>query len=267
MYTKHICVSANEMIVEASPENSMLYQMLGEFAEVCAADGRQAVTAAVQNGMNCIAASSYCGFIFLENGTLIEILPLSENGSADARKKLCLEFCRRCGFEFNPSGFDPETNFLEYLISVFAGETIKIIKSGVLSAYASREENMTSVQGTILFSENIRRNLVRRERIYVRHDVFTPDRAENRILKAAAAKLKKITNSSRSSHLMQEALSFLDEVPVPYNIRAEFSKCINTRNTRKYSTTLSICRMLFDKSAGTAFSGKFVTCAQLYKMT
>jgi 5-methylcytosine-specific restriction endonuclease McrBC regulatory subunit McrC len=157
-------------------------------------------------------------------------------------------------------------NFLEYFISVFAGETVKIIKSGVLSAYASREENMTAVQGTIMFAENIRRNLVHRERVYVRHDVFTPDRAENRIIKAAAAMLNKVTANSHSSHLLKEALSYLDEVRTPYDITAEFGKCINTRNTKKYSTILSICRMLFDRNEGTAFSGKYILCAQFYKI-
>ena len=84
---------------------------------------------------------------------------------------------------------------------------MKIIKSGVLSAYTSREENLTTVQGTIMFAENIRRNLVHRERLYVRHDVFTPDRAENRIIKSAALMLSKLTADAHSSHLLMEALS------------------------------------------------------------
>ena len=266
MDTRHICVSVNERIAEFSPRNMELSKMLGEFTEVCASEGREAVTVSRYNGLKYFTAGTYCGFACLSDGTLIEILPCTEGGTAEGRKELCEEFCKRCGFEFSMSGFDPDKNFMEYFISVFAGETMKIIKSGVLSAYASREENMTSVHGTILFAENIRRNLVHRERVYVRHDVFTPDRAENRIIKAAAAKLIKLTASSHSSHLLMEALSFLDEVAVPYDITAEFGKCINTRNTKKYSTTLNICRMLFDRNEGTAFSGKYISCAQFYRM-
>lgn len=266
MYTGYYCVSANEMIAELSPENAELTKMLGEFAEVCAEDGRKAVTICEKDGRRYFMAGSFCGFIRLADGTLIEILPFADGGAGNARQALCAEFCRRCGFAFRPSSLAPDTNFMEYFISVFAGETMKIIKSGVLSAYTSREDNLTTVQGTILFPENIRRNLVHRERIYVRYDVFTPDRAENRIIKAAASRLIKMTASSHSSHLLKEALSFLDEVVVPYDISAEFGKCINTRNTKKYSTILNICRMMFDRTEGTAFSGKFVTCAQLYQM-
>lgn len=266
MYTRHICVTANEKIADFSRENGELSEMLGEFAEVCAADGRKAVTVRQQKGVKYFMAGSYCGFARLTDGTLVEILPNTKNDNA-AREKLCAEFCKRCGHSFRPSAIAPDTNFMEFFISVFAGETMKIIKSGVLSAYASREENMTSVHGTILFAENIRRNLVHRERIYVRHDIFTPDRAENRIIKAAASKLIKITDNAHSSHLLKEALSYLDEVRMPYNVTAEFSKCINTRNTKKYSTVLNICKMLFDKNEGTAFSGKYISCAQFYKMS
>ena len=266
MYTRHLCVSANEQIAEFSGKNPGLSKSLGEFAEICAADGRKAITVSQKNGVKYFMAGSYCGFACLADGTLVEILPHTENGTENARRELCTEFCRRCGYAFSPSGFDPDMNFMEYFISVFAGETMKIIKSGVLSTYASREENLTSVQGTIMFAENIRRNLVHRERIYVRHDIFTPDRAENRIIKAAAKMLNKITANSHSSHLLKEALSFLDEVYVPLDIAAEFGKCINTRNTKKYSTTLNICRMLFDRNEGTAFSGKDILCAQFYKI-
>ncbi len=265
MYTRHICVSANEVIADYSPENAGLCHMLSELDELCAADGRKAVSFSQINGNRRFTAGDHCGFVCFTDGTLVEILPHTDGSTEDARKMLCAEFCRRCGYEFKPSGLKPDMNFLEYFISVFANETMKIIKSGVLSAYASREENMTSVHGTILFSENIRRNLVHRERIYVRHDVFTPDRAENRIIKAAAKKLQKLTTDPHSSHHLNEALSFLDEVRLPHDVNAEFSRCINTRNTKKYSTILNICRMLFDKNEGTAFFGKYILCAQFFK--
>ena len=267
MYTRHICVSAHEKIADISRENSGITAMLSELAAECAADGRKVVAVAEKDGRRYFTAGSYCGFACLADGTLIEILPPVGSSAAYARNVLCAEFCRRCGHKFSPADMRPDSNFLEYVISVFAGETMKIIKSGVLSNYTSCEENLTSVQGTILFAENIRRNLVHRERIYVRHDIFTPDRAENRIIKAAASMFMKLTADSRSSHLLKEALSFLDDVKLPFDPAAEFSKCINTRNTKKYSTILSICRMLFDRNEGTALSGKYISCAQFYKMT
>lgn len=266
MYTRHYCVFVNEKIAEASRKNGRISEMFGEFAEVCKSEGREAIKVKRKNNRDYFLAGSYCGFAFFGDGTLVEILPGSGGSIANGRKKLCADFSKRCGVDFNQSAYDPDMNFMEYFISVFAGETMKIIKSGVLSTYKSREENMTTVHGTIMFSENIRRNLVHRERIYVRHDVFTSDRAENRIIKAAASKLVKITENAHSSHLLKEALSFLDEVKMPHNITLEFGKCINTRNTKKYSTILNMCRMLLDRNEGTSFSGKYISCAQFYTL-
>ena len=262
MYTRHICVSVNEIIADTSPGNSNIIPMLSEFAEACKADGIEAVTFCQKKDTGYFIAGSYCGFAALSDGTLIEILPKTDNPQSD----LCAEFCKRCGADINSSDLKNDMSFPEFFISVFAAETMKIIKSGVLSTYTTREENMTTVHGTIMFSENMRRNLVHRERLYVRHDVFTPDRAENRIIKAAASILLKITANSHSSHLLKEALSFLDEVARPVNINHEFAKCINTRNTKKYSTILNICRMMFDKNEGTLISGKNILCAQFYKL-
>ena len=50
MYTRHFCVSANEMIAEISRENEKLSEMLGDFAETCAADGRNAIMVKRNNG-------------------------------------------------------------------------------------------------------------------------------------------------------------------------------------------------------------------------
>ena len=263
MYTRHICTYAHDGIKGVSAKNRDVSAALSEFAEVCRGDGRRVVTVVHYKGGRYFRVG---GFVCLSDGTLVEVLPPVGNSTEYARNVLCAEFCRRCGYKFSASAIGPDTNFMEYVISVFAGETMKIIKSGVLSAYASREENMNTVHGTILFAENNRRNLVHRERIYVRHDVFTPDRAENRIIKAAAAMLNKLTVSAQSSHLLKETLSYLDEVVVPYNIVQEFPKCINTRNAKKYGTVLNICRMLFDGNAGTSLTGKGILCAQFYKM-
>ena len=110
----------------------------------------------------------------------------------------------------------------------------------------------------------MRKNLTHRERLYVRHEVFSPDRAENRLMKAAAQKLMKLTEDPRSSQLLKQVTAFLDEVKPLRNPAEEFSKCVNTRNTKKYSAVLEICRMLFDRHKGTAFSGKYVSCALLF---
>ena len=260
----HISVSVNEKILELTPENSEHYEMLDEFAENCLTHNRKAVVSKQEKSKKSILAGSYCGFIRLIDGSVIEILPRYDKERHLAQKLLYKEFCKRCGFEFNENIFDYDTSFMENMIAVFARESMKILKSGVLSHYSAVEENMNTVQGKILFAENTRINLMHRERVYVRHDIFSPDRAENRLMKAAASKLIKITRNPHSSHILRQITAYLDDVQKNINYANEFSKCVNTRNTKKYSTVLNICRMILDIHSDTYFSGKYVSCAMLF---
>ncbi len=261
----HISVSVGEQIIELTPEYSAHYEMLDEFAENCQMRNKMAVISQQENDKKFITAGSYCGFIKLIDGSVIEIFPKYDKDKQLAKKLLFMEFCKRCGFEFDDKFFDYETSFMENMIAVFARESMKILKSGVLSQYTAVEENLNTVQGKILFSENNRINLLHRERIYVRHDIFSPDRAENRLLKAAASKLIKVTDNPHSSHLLRQITAYLDDVKKNVDYTNEFSKCVNTRNTKKYSTVLSICRMLLDNHSETYFSGKYVSCAMLFE--
>ncbi|MCQ2468742.1 MAG: McrC family protein [Ruminococcus sp.] len=259
-----ISVPVNEKIIELTPEYSAQYEMLDEFAECCQMRNKMAVVSQQENDRKFIVSGSYCGFIKLIDGSVIDIIPKYDKEKKNAQKLLFMEFCNRCGFEFDDNFFNYEASFMENMISVFARESMKIIKSGVLSQYSAIEENLNTVQGKILFSENNRINLLHRERIYVRHDIFSPDRAENRLMKAAASKLIKITDDPHSSHLLRQVTAYLDDVRKPANIANEFSKCVNTRNTKKYSTVLSISRMLLDTHSDTYFSGKYVSCSMLF---
>ena len=68
------------------PDSGGLSALLGDFAEVCAADGRRAVLLAEENGERCFKAGSYCGFICFTDGTFVEILPYP--GGAGIRQYL-----------------------------------------------------------------------------------------------------------------------------------------------------------------------------------
>lgn len=270
MSDKIISEFCGEKILELDEDNKNQFEMLADFASRCESDGKPVLIFDKKN--NIIKAGDYCGFLQLTDGTKIEILPNSiVNGRKalryDSRKNLCRNIGGKFNISYSERFADSAQNFIEYFISIFVNESIKIMKSGLLSGYASVEENLTTVQGSIIFSENVRKNLGHSERLYVRHDVFTPDRAENRLIKAAAMLLMKLTVSPHNSHNLKMILSFLDEVKKTYNYENEFSKCINTRNTKKYSTVLNICRMLLANRENTSFSGQYVVFAIFFNST
>lgn len=272
MIKEPITVCEYDTIFELDSQNKIQFEMLEDFILRSNSEKQSLMRLVIENGRKIIRAENYVGFVQLNDGTQIEILPKTagnKKGEKTGTRKLfyrMLSALLDIPYEEKGSGGDSESSFLEFFISVFVRETMKIIKSGLLDGYVSVEENMTAVQGNILFAENIRRNLVHRERLYVRHDIFSPDRAENRLLKSAAAIMTKLSHSQQNKQNLKKILAFLDEVKPSVSYEADFSKCINTRNSQKYSTALNISRIFLKNQGYAPYSGKYVSFALLFPM-
>lgn len=255
----------NDIIIELNGENASLFEKIEDFA----LRNNQIMTVCFEKGRKVIKSADYAGLLRLNDGTQIEIYPRLSDNPTTAKKLLGRMVSAYLDIPFEKNTADTldseNASFMEYFTAVFIREFTKIMKSGMLSGYTSIEENTNSMQGSILFSENIRRNLAHRERLYVRHDVFTPDRAENRLIKTAAAVLAKLTQEHRNGQELKKLMIYLDEVKLSDSCERDFAACVNTRNAKKYTAVLNICRMLLAKKSS-GFSGKYASCAIFFPM-
>ena len=277
MNSKYITRCQNDTIIELDAGNGERFEMLEDFILHSNSDKATYLSLTLNNGNKAIKASDYVGIISLTDGSCIELLPkvagIKRGAISENREVLYKMLSAYYDIPYEAKTNDDEENsessdntFLEFFISVFARECMKIIKSGLLSGYESIEENTTQVRGTILFAENNRRNLVHRERLYVRHDEFTPDRVENRLMKTAAFVMTKLSGNHQNIQNLKKIMAILDEVKLSDNYEADFAKCINARNTKKYSTVLNICRLFLRSKKNAEYSGKFVSYALLFPM-
>ena len=90
-------------------------------------------------------------------------------------------------------------NFYEIIINMYLQEVRRLVKRGSKSDYIIQEENLRYYKGKLLVSRNIKENLCHKECFYVSCDVFHPDRAENRLIKATLLKLQKVTKSAKNA--------------------------------------------------------------------
>lgn len=275
MNGKLITKRENETIFELNDENSKRFEMLEDFALRSNTEQKTFLRITLNNGVKAVKAANYVGIIRLADGSQIELLPkvagVKKGDIFETRDIMYKMMSAYFNIPYENSGSfdtvgDPENTFLEFFISVFVRECMKIIKSGLLSGYETVEENSSKVSGTILFAENNRRNLVHRERLYVRHDEFTPDRVENRLLKSAADVMSKLSGSNRNTQNLKKILAILDDVKFSDNYEADFGKCVNMRNSKKYSTALNICRLFLKSKKRSEYSGKYVSYALLFSM-
>jgi 5-methylcytosine-specific restriction enzyme subunit McrC len=90
------------------------------------------------------------------------------------------------GSEF---AFGEEEGLLEAIIPGFAAQVRKATAQGVLQGYVTEEDALLTVRGRVRFDDQIRRRYGVFPPAEVRYDEYTEDIEENRLLKAALARL------------------------------------------------------------------------------
>ena len=92
---------------------------------------------------------------------------------------------RGAGFDFSEADA-----LLEGIVPGFVAQVRRATYLGVLQGYRTEEEALVTVRGRVRFEEQLRKSFGRIPPVEVRYDKFTEDIEENRLLKAALARLK-----------------------------------------------------------------------------
>eukprot|EP01030_Chromulinospumella_sphaerica_P001973 gene1973-1937_t len=101
----------------------------------------------------------------------------------------------------------------EWVMGQFLGELDLLVKRGIRFDYKRVEEDQRFLRGQLNVVAQIRQPPGRQHHFQVRHDVFLPDRAENRLLKLALEHVAKSTDDAANWRLASELRTILAEVP------------------------------------------------------
>jgi len=184
-----------------------------------ASEIEQAFSLQRKKGKDFIGVKNYVGVIETRQGTVIEILPkIFHSKNVDDAEKIkesktillkMLRSLRNSPFKSIDQAHLKASRMpiLEIFISVFLKEMEVLLKRGIKHHYSSTQENQKYLKGRLLFSENVKQNLVRRERFFVNYDEFKADIPQNRILKSALVYLK---DKSKSAKDIRQIISFLN---------------------------------------------------------
>lgn len=219
-----------------------------------------------------ITAKNYVGVIALDDGTVIEILPKICGEDDIARvKKLLIRMLK--SLQNSPFKSMQSTNLdvakmpvFEIFIRMFITETFAVVKRGLKSGYETVEDNLTVCKGKIDFSNQIRHNLVHKEKFYVRYDEFNNNRPENKLVKSTLKYLYRFSSSSKNKADLKTLLNVFENVDESVNYDADFAKCSSDRNSKYYNTLLMWCKVFLKGKSFTSFAGSEVAYALLFPM-
>ena len=225
-----------------------------------------------------LQAQNYVGIIQTKSGDSLEILPKihdNDNGSnkeaVENSKRILLRMLKTLKNHLfkniNIANLKSlNLPLLEIFISMFLDEVSKLIKIGIKSDYVELEDNLKFLKGKLKISEQIRKNIVHKERFYVCYQEFSIDRAENRLIKSTLEFLYRRSKSSKNQRLIREYLFIFDEISSSSDINADFSRLKLNRQTKHYGQALLWSKIFLQNKSFSPYRGSDMAFALLFDM-
>ena len=205
-----------------------------------------------------------------EQKTIIESFRLIDTPQKSAQRFLihCLTSLKDTPFKQSQiSSIDTcNTPLLDVFMQMFCQELLEICKKGIRHDYVAIEENRAYLKGKLLFSGQIRHNLVHKERFYTSSDEYITDIASNRLIKSTLELIHSKATSHTTLTLINQCLEVFEEIPSSGNIEGDFLSCTSSRHFSYYDNLLEWCKLFFQGNSFSAYSGESKAYALLFPM-
>lgn len=226
-----------------------------------------------KNGKKYAVACNYVGVITLADGTTIEILPKigkSNHSEKDVRGLLIkmLRSLRTAPYKINQSANIDVTRLplFEVFIRMFIDEVYAIVRRGVRCGYEMVSENQRFYKGKMLFHEQIKHNVVHKERFFVAYDEFNANRAENKLIKSTLRYLQQRSYSFANQSDLRALLSVFDEVSPSTDYDGDLRRSCRERGTEYYAEAIKWCGVFLAGKSFSMFAGGQYAKALLFPM-
>jgi len=202
-------------------------------------------------GHNRLHFGSFVGVV--QVGDLaIEILPKLENeASADKGKwqRALLQMLHLSGLLTVEAAPDADLRLgksplVDVYLDSFLAEVEHLAHSGLVKRYRLTEGNLYKLKGRIQFAQQMRRNLLHRERMFTAHQVYDRDNVLNRILKCAVAIVEHLAIRPSLASRAAASLLWFEEVADARITAETFERLTYDRNTERYRHAIQLARLI-----------------------
>lgn len=205
-----------------------------------------------------------------QEGTIIESFKRIDTPQKSAQRFLihCLTSLKDTPFKKSQiSSIDTcNTPLLDVFMQMFCQELLEVCKKGIRHDYVAIEENRPYLKGKLLFSGQIRHNLVHKERFYTSSDEYIADIAPNRLIKSTLELIHSKATSHTTLTLINQCLEIFEEIPSSGNIDGDFLSCTSSRHFSYYDNLLEWCKLFLQGNSFSAYSGESKAYALLFPM-
>lgn len=154
----------------------------------------------------------------------------------------------------------------ELLIGHFLQAVVHLLRRGVRSEYQRVERQTPFLKGQLNVAKQINQRPGRQHYFHVSHDVFSPDRAENRLLHSALKQVLKWSSSSANQRLARELLFVFHDINESSNFGLDFKAWKDDRSIAHYRPLKPWCELILSYQSPIAMAGLHKGLSFLFPM-
>jgi 5-methylcytosine-specific restriction enzyme subunit McrC len=205
---------------------------------------------AIRNG---IKFKQYVGVIQIGNIT-IEILPKTDRNKSTQTDKqnwhdVLLKMLARCRKIRVDSVSEASLkkryhSLLDLYFRMYLKEVDYLLEKGLVKKYHRNSGNLKVLKGRLEFAQNIKSNLIHKERFYTSHQVYDSNHNINQILFKGLLVLKSISSDSTLTDSINRILGRFPDVDSKNITKLDFDNLVLSRKNKQYQEALKIAKMI-----------------------
>lgn len=262
-----------EAVVPSLDEAQVSASAFDWLCELSARFNRSGATLLQVEGRRSLKWDSYVGVLETPCGTRLEILPKHvEQGDCIKQSRALLRKLIQAALSLKPrqvsvAGLELfDAPLTEWVMGQFLNELDHLVKRGIRFDYQRVEEEQRFMRGQLNVVAQMRQPPGRQHHFQIRHDVFLPDRAENRLLKLALEQVANATQDAGNWRLANELRSILAEVPASRQVQADFRAWSRDRLMAHYQGIKPWCELILNRQMPIAVAGEWQGMSLLFPM-
>lgn len=224
-------------------------------------------------GRRRLKLDNYVGVLHTPCGTTLEILP--KHHELDDSPLSCRALLRKMiqvlldlpAREVDVAPIELyDAPLTEWVMQRFLDELDRLVQRGLHFDYQRVEEESPYLRGRLDLRRQLQQTPGKAHRFNVRHDVYLPDRAENRLLRLALDRIRVTTQSPENWRLAQELSVRLAEVPPSRHVDRDFEAWSTGRLIAHYQFIKPWCELILKQQMPLALLGNHWGLSMLFPM-
>lgn len=222
-----------------------------------------------------LSVCHYVGIIQTSLGTRIEILPKTGEDaspeSVERERGLLIRMLEDVSApvrrESTPAGIRRFRGPLqEWIIRRFLEELHLLIKKGLRFTYNRMAEEKPFLRGRLDTAKQAVQPPQRMHLLHIRHNVFSVNRPEHRLLRRALDRCAAVTRETENVRLLTPLRALFSDIPQSVSPTDDFRQWNTSRNMAHYQSVRPWCELVLGREMPFALAGKWYGISMLFPM-